>query len=671
MLALTIREKNGDERQLIIDQEDVTIGRAAGSDIVLPRSNISKRHARLVDKHDKVVIVDLRSTNGTYVNGRRITAPELLTFDDKVYIGDFVIRLTRPAEQHASQRMAGPYTAGPPAGGSTLEPRGARLPTQAADVGPAARFADAEPPPPSVGTDAFEAPPMSPPPMDPPDDDEATRALDLAMIAEIDARFAARSAPPPPPEPAYAPPPPPVAAPVDASKPVRPTIEFSGPPPAPKVPLPTARPPREADPDLVATQAIAIITEAQVLKAKQTATEARQPAAPEPRADQETEENAQQPDASESYEAEAPAPWEEVDASSEDDAWAAWNMAIGLLVQRVEANGIDDRSAEEAQLLLNAILESAIANGEISPDIDRDALTEDALGELVSIGPLGEVESDATVSLIYLNGPRAIFLSRHDGAIESTGRVFATSRSYRRALRILTAGTGIVVGDGDNTAAGLQEGRLRDGSLLRLVEPGGGADPVAVWRRGRTDSPTLASLEAAGVMDAGQRDAIAEAADRGDRILVCGAPGEAREAVATAIAAAYGIERRVVRVGDGSGHALPHFNAVTLFAGALVGAAEISALEPELVLFEPLDGRLVHDWVATSLVVGCPILAVTAEADVSRALRRLALAVELGAGVNAGLGERLVREAVGFTVSLLRDAHGESRVHRVAAVSPA
>src|SRR5690606_21760045 len=95
------------------DKEEVTIGRASGSDIVLPRNNISKRHARLVDKHDKVVIVDLRSTNGTYVNGRRITAPELLSGEDKVYIGDFVIRLSQPAE---IARSTVPYAAtmGPP-----------------------------------------------------------------------------------------------------------------------------------------------------------------------------------------------------------------------------------------------------------------------------------------------------------------------------------------------------------------------------------------------------------------------------------------------------------------------------------------------------------------------------------------------------------------------------
>jgi pilus assembly protein CpaF len=97
MLTVTIREKDGDERRLMFQEEEVTIGRAKGSDIMLPRNNISKRHARLVDKDDKVVLVDLRSTNGTYVNGRRITAPEIITPADKIYIGDFIIRVEAAA----------------------------------------------------------------------------------------------------------------------------------------------------------------------------------------------------------------------------------------------------------------------------------------------------------------------------------------------------------------------------------------------------------------------------------------------------------------------------------------------------------------------------------------------------------------------------------------------
>ena len=179
MLALTIREKNGEERQLIFEKEEVTIGRATGSDIVLPRSNISKRHARLVDKHDKVVIVDLRSTNGTYVNGRRITAPELLTYEDKVYIGDFVIRLSRPAEQHASQRMTAPYTASPTPEG----PRTGRGPTAAVDAPMGHMEEDVE-----EAAPLFDEPKRSTqrsgPPVPPPDlheaDEDRTRAV-MAM----------------------------------------------------------------------------------------------------------------------------------------------------------------------------------------------------------------------------------------------------------------------------------------------------------------------------------------------------------------------------------------------------------------------------------------------------------------------------------------------------------
>ncbi len=119
MLILSIRDKNGEERRLQFDKEEVTIGRTQGSDIVLPRNNISKRHARLVDKDDKIVVVDLRSTNGTYVNGRRITAPEILTSEDKVYIGDFVLKVMTEVEASQPQPPASTHPGPPPAPVST------------------------------------------------------------------------------------------------------------------------------------------------------------------------------------------------------------------------------------------------------------------------------------------------------------------------------------------------------------------------------------------------------------------------------------------------------------------------------------------------------------------------------------------------------------------------
>ncbi len=91
MFTIIIQEKGGEQRRMVFNKPEVTIGRVQGNDIVLPKGNVSKRHARIVLKDGKFIIVDLKSTNGTYVNGRKITSPLVLKDTDKVYIGDFIV----------------------------------------------------------------------------------------------------------------------------------------------------------------------------------------------------------------------------------------------------------------------------------------------------------------------------------------------------------------------------------------------------------------------------------------------------------------------------------------------------------------------------------------------------------------------------------------------------
>lgn len=93
MFSIMIQEKGGEAKRLDFDRPEVTIGRVAGNDIVLPRGNISKRHSRIVYKDNKFIIVDLKSTNGTFVNGRKITAPLVVKGSDKIYVGDFILTL--------------------------------------------------------------------------------------------------------------------------------------------------------------------------------------------------------------------------------------------------------------------------------------------------------------------------------------------------------------------------------------------------------------------------------------------------------------------------------------------------------------------------------------------------------------------------------------------------
>ncbi len=91
--TIVITEKGGKSRTEVFEQPEITIGRVQGNDIVLAKGNISKRHSRIVLRDGKFIIVDLKSTNGTYVNGQRISSPKVLKGSDKVYIGDFTLTL--------------------------------------------------------------------------------------------------------------------------------------------------------------------------------------------------------------------------------------------------------------------------------------------------------------------------------------------------------------------------------------------------------------------------------------------------------------------------------------------------------------------------------------------------------------------------------------------------
>src|SRR5712691_9875336 len=99
MFTIHIQEKGGEQRRMVFNKPEVTIGRVQGNDIVLPKGNVSKRHARIVLKDGKFIIVDLKSTNGTYVNGRKITSPLVVKDSDKIYIGDFIVGVDEAAAE--------------------------------------------------------------------------------------------------------------------------------------------------------------------------------------------------------------------------------------------------------------------------------------------------------------------------------------------------------------------------------------------------------------------------------------------------------------------------------------------------------------------------------------------------------------------------------------------
>ena len=74
------------------DKKELTIGRDDRNDIKLDGLQISNRHARLLRSGDSVVIDDLNSTNGVYLNGTRVSRTSIQP-GDAVSIGSFVIQV--------------------------------------------------------------------------------------------------------------------------------------------------------------------------------------------------------------------------------------------------------------------------------------------------------------------------------------------------------------------------------------------------------------------------------------------------------------------------------------------------------------------------------------------------------------------------------------------------
>jgi hypothetical protein len=83
--------EQGTERML--ESAALTIGRGAQNDVPLDEDDFaSAKHARFEPRRDGVWVEDIGSTNGTFVNGRRLSKPHRLRTGDVVRIGQTDLR---------------------------------------------------------------------------------------------------------------------------------------------------------------------------------------------------------------------------------------------------------------------------------------------------------------------------------------------------------------------------------------------------------------------------------------------------------------------------------------------------------------------------------------------------------------------------------------------------
>jgi type II secretory pathway predicted ATPase ExeA len=83
-------------REVRLTEKRALVGRSDLSDIVIPDQFVSNQHALVIRDRNAVVIVDLKSRNGTFVNSRRVQSKVLL-HDDIISVGDHRMKMVYAA----------------------------------------------------------------------------------------------------------------------------------------------------------------------------------------------------------------------------------------------------------------------------------------------------------------------------------------------------------------------------------------------------------------------------------------------------------------------------------------------------------------------------------------------------------------------------------------------
>lgn len=122
-----------------LEKSEMSIGREAGSDVFINEVEVSRHHARLKLQGGNYILEDLGSTNGTFVNGQRLTKPRPLQPNDTVILGEKVSLAFEavPFDPNATQ-VSSP----------DIEPTTEELGDIAAQPGQAGKTPSISPPPP-------------------------------------------------------------------------------------------------------------------------------------------------------------------------------------------------------------------------------------------------------------------------------------------------------------------------------------------------------------------------------------------------------------------------------------------------------------------------------------------------------------------------------------------
>ena len=105
--ANTVPHRVGPEKLVVLEPaelqgvefplaDEMTVGRAAGCGVALPDDTfVSQLHARVFRREGEFYVEDLGSTNGTYLNGKKVSAASVMRKGDRVQVGRTSLELRK------------------------------------------------------------------------------------------------------------------------------------------------------------------------------------------------------------------------------------------------------------------------------------------------------------------------------------------------------------------------------------------------------------------------------------------------------------------------------------------------------------------------------------------------------------------------------------------------
>src|SRR5262249_60024293 len=98
----------GTGQLLPVGEGAVILGRSSSCDLRLPHASISRRHARLTRRGERLYLEDLGSQNGTFLDDERLAGPRELQVGQRIHIGPAVLRLRLPGAAARAERPRRP-----------------------------------------------------------------------------------------------------------------------------------------------------------------------------------------------------------------------------------------------------------------------------------------------------------------------------------------------------------------------------------------------------------------------------------------------------------------------------------------------------------------------------------------------------------------------------------